>query len=140
MVRSLQEMPKMVRNVWSLSEGELLLFLAPNQNWKQDQDKPLFVVCFLISNLASESLKKISNNNFENHLSTKGQLISIGLFGVFNFSKKNTPERVFGLQVRYRELDIFKEILGIFWKEFFGRNFFGRIFLGGILWEEFLHC
>ena len=31
--------------------------------------------------------------------------------------KTNNPERVFGLQVRYRELDIFK-ILEIFWKIF----------------------
>ena len=38
---------------------------------------------------------------------------------------KNKPERVFGLQVRCRELDSFK-ILGIFWdifREFFLRNF-----------------
>ena len=46
-----------------------------------------------MSNLASESFKKISNNNFENYLSTKGQLISIGLFGVFNSSKKLTKRQ-----------------------------------------------
>jgi hypothetical protein len=68
---------------------------------------------------------------------------------------------VFGLQVRCRELDIFK-ILEIFWKlfgifleffmriliwriflvELFGRIFLGRIFLGGFFvegffWEDF---
>ena len=40
----------------------------------------------------------------------------------------NKPERVFGLIVRCRELDIFK-ILGIFWA------FFGHFL--GILWEIF---
>ena len=67
--------------------------------------------------------------------------------------EENKPERVFGLQVRCMELDIFK-ILGIFWNsgllvEFFGdflggfflRNYFGgffwRIFLGDIFWEKF---
>ena len=60
----------------------------------------------------------------------------------------NIPERVFGLQVRYRELDIFKirnffekffgnflEFFGIFWGNFldcFWRNFLERIF-----WENF---
>ena len=56
----------------------------------------------------------------------------------------NQPERVFGLQVRYKELDIFKilqKFWDIFWKffgffwEFFG-NFLGG-FLGGIFLEEF---
>ena len=63
--------------------------------------------------------------------------------------KKNKPERLFGLQVRCRELDIFKiriflrNCLKIFW-EFFGFFFwnfwfFLKIFLNfsrGILWEE----
>ena len=71
------------------------------------------------------------------------------------YSLVNKPERVFGLQVRCRELDIFKIIEffefwgdffgGIFWKDFFGRilweDFFGRIFLGGffgrIFWEDY---
>ena len=71
--------------------------------------------------------------------------------------KLNKPERVFGLQVQCRELDIFKIIEclefwgeffsrifledffgGIFWNDFFGRIFFGRIFLRGNLWEELL--
>ena len=53
----------------------------------------------------------------------------------YSFSKtlSNKPERVFGLQVRCKELDIFKilGIFGIFGEEFFWRNFFG-VFLGGI--------
>ena len=52
--------------------------------------------------------------------------------------KINKPERVFGLQVRCRELDIFK-ILEISW--IFGGNFlvgfFGGIFLGGMFWDIF---
>ena len=78
-------------------------------------------------------------------------------------SKINKPEKVFGLQVRCRELDIFKNLGifeklfgiffdfwgnffggffgGIFREEFFERNilgrFFGTIFLRGIFWEEF---
>ena len=42
----------------------------------------------------------------------------------------NKPERVFGLQVRWKELDTFK-ILEIF------RNFFWRNFFVGIFLEEF---
>ena len=77
----------------------------------------------------------------------------------------NKPERVFGLQVRCRELDIFKIrnflrnclkkfmifsgfLGGIFWiflgfflEDFFGgffwEEFFGRNFFGRIFWEEF---
>ena len=69
----------------------------------------------------------------------------------------NKPERVFGLQVRYRELYIFKirnfwEILwffrgfvfyfswilfgGIFWEDFLW-GFFGGIFLWGFFWRIF---
>ena len=78
----------------------------------------------------------------------------------------NKPERVFGLQVRCRKLDIFKisrnclelfwifegiVLVRIFWEEFLGRIFLGEIFemivlggrnfgvrnlLGGIFWEE----
>ena len=66
--------------------------------------------------------------------------------------KKNKPKRVFSLQVRCRESDIFK-IFGIFWeivwkffgflgdffKNYFGgifwEKFFGRIFLGGFFWR-----
>ena len=53
----------------------------------------------------------------------------------------NKPERVFGLQVQWREWDTFK-ILEIFWEflyisgNFLG--FFWRIFFGGIFWEKFL--
>ena len=52
---------------------------------------------------------------------------------------KNKPERVFSLQVRCRELDIFK-ILEIFWEIFW--NLFGIFwifwnFFGGIFWENF---
>ena len=76
---------------------------------------------------------------------------------------KNKPERVFGLQVRWRELDTFKilekfweifwkcfgflrgifgEFFGrIFWEDFFGEifweDFLGEFFLGGFFWEEF---
>ena len=75
----------------------------------------------------------------------------------------NKPERVFGLQVRCRKLDIFKwfeKLLGIFleflgnfgnfsgffwrnflgemfWEKFFGRIFFWKDFLGGFFWEDF---
>ena len=73
--------------------------------------------------------------------------------------EKNKPERVFGLQVRCKELDIFKirnllrnclEIVWIF-SRFFGGNFFEfswiflrifgffvRIFLRGFFREDFL--
>ena len=54
--------------------------------------------------------------------------------------RENKPERVFGLQLRWRELDTFKILeifeklfeycLGIFWQDFFWRNLFGGIFLG----------
>ena len=72
---------------------------------------------------------------------------------------KKQAERVFGLKVPCRELDIFKilgfflEIVwiffwisweifgnffgGFFLEDFFWRNFFGG-FLGGIFWEELL--
>ena len=65
-------------------------------------------------------------------------------------ANENKPERVFGLKVRCRELDIFKileffeKLFGIFFRffffflDFFGNllgifmeEFFGRIFLGG---------
>ena len=61
----------------------------------------------------------------------------------------NKPERVFGLQVRCRELDIFKirnflrnclDFFGILLEDFFGillEDFFGRIFLEGFSWEKF---
>jgi hypothetical protein len=63
----------------------------------------------------------------------------------------NKPERVVGLQVRYRELDIFKirnflrNCLKFFWifSGFFAGifriflGFFGRNFLGGFFWEDF---
>ena len=54
---------------------------------------------------------------------------------------KNKPERVFGLQVRCRELDIFK-ILEIVWEIvwkffwFFG-EIFSRIFRGDFFWRIF---
>ena len=59
---------------------------------------------------------------------------------------KNKLERVFGLQVRCRELEIFKileKCFENFWGNFFVRNFLvgffvGGIFFGGILWEELL--
>ena len=51
---------------------------------------------------------------------------------------RKKPERVFGLQVRCRELDIFKilEMFWIFWGEFFSRIFW-RYFVG-FFWEDFL--
>jgi hypothetical protein len=61
--------------------------------------------------------------------------------------KGNKPEWVFGLQLRCRELDIFKiffeKLFGNFLDflgEFFSRIFFGGIFLGVFLedfWGEF---
>ena len=69
--------------------------------------------------------------------------------------RRNKHKRDFVLQVRCRELDIFKffeKLLGnfldlfgkfwkffrsIFWEEFFGRNVF-EDFFGRIFWEEFL--
>ena len=64
----------------------------------------------------------------------------------------NKPERVFDLQVRCRELGIFKllrncweifwsfrKFLGIFQdflEKFFGRNILGGFFLGGFFWED----
>ena len=49
MFGNLQEMPKMIMNVWSLSEVELLQFVAPNLcdfdpgfDAGSDQDKPLY--------------------------------------------------------------------------------------------------
>ena len=76
-------------------------------------------------------------------------LLSSSLF-IFKYNK---PERVFGLQMRCRELDSFK-ILEIFWGIFriFGEflllggflggilleELFGRNFLGGFFWEDFL--
>ena len=74
----------------------------------------------------------------------------LGVQGKIQTLHKNKPERVFGLQVRWSELNIFKILgiyLGIFLEEFFGRNilrgifwkkFFWRIFLEGFFWEEFL--
>ena len=56
-----------------------------------------------------------------------------------NNQKKNEPEWVFGLQVRCRELDIFKirnflrNCLEFFWI-FFG--IFGGNFLGGFFWKD----
>ena len=66
-------------------------------------------------------------------------------------SRENKPERVFGLQVRCRELDIFKilEMFWIFWGNFlveffggfFGGVFFRRnfleVFFVGFFWEDF---
>ena len=55
-----------------------------------------------------------------------------GTLKFVNLAKKhkNKPERVFGLQVRCRELDIFKifEIFWIFWGDFFGGFFLGIFF------------
>ena len=64
--------------------------------------------------------------------------------------EKNKSERVFGLQVRYRELDMYfqnQELLEKLFGNFFGNFggnfldfswiFFGRIF-GRIFWEEFV--
>ena len=55
---------------------------------------------------------------------------------------KNKPERVFDLQVRYRELDILKirNFWEIVWKFFGFSGIFGGIFLdifGGFSFEEF---
>ena len=86
--------------------------------------------------------EKLENNQvttLDHHY--KGQLNSKGLFVLFQFSqiKNNKPERGFGLQVRCRELDIFKirnseksfEIsFWIFFEDFFWRNFFEGNFLG----------
>ena len=60
----------------------------------------------------------------------------------------NKPERVFDLQVRCRELDIFKLLRNcweIFWsfRKFLGifqdflEKFFGRNILGGFFWKDF---
>ena len=50
----------------------------------------------------------------------------------------NKPERVFGLQVRWKELDTFK-ILEIFWDIFWiFLDFFLGIFLGGFFWRNIL--
>ena len=102
-------------------------------------------------------------NNFMKKGSKSGLSKTFGpILGFYT----NKPERVFGLQVLCRELDIFKIIEcfeffgeffgriflgGFFWKDFFGGDFFGgifwndflggffwRIFLGGILWEVLL--
>ena len=60
--------------------------------------------------------------------------------------QKNKPERVFGLQVRWRELDTFKilhffgiflDISGNFLGGFFRSNFLGGFFLGGFFLEDF---
>ena len=65
--------------------------------------------------------------------------------------RKNKPERIFGLQVRCKVLDIFKikeffeKLSGTFLdflREFFGKNFlgdvFGRIFLGEFFGRNYL--
>ena len=76
-------------------------------------------------------------------------VIQIAINYSLAISIPNKPERVFGLQMRCRELDIFKirnslEILWIFWGffgicfGFFGGFFFGGIF-GRILLEDFLN-
>jgi hypothetical protein len=78
----------------------------------------------------------------------------INFFRIWNLNK---PERVFSLQVRCRELDIFKIrnflrnclkifwifsgfLGGIFWifLGFFLEDFFWRIFFGGFFWRIFL--
>ena len=59
----------------------------------------------------------------------------VSVYKNFGEWKKNKPKRVFGLQVRCRELDVFK-ILEIFWEidwKFFG--FFGY-FLRGFFWRN----
>ena len=58
--------------------------------------------------------------------------------------KINKPERVFSLQVLWRELDIFKileifwKLFGFFWRYFFEGNFLGRIFLEDFFWRNYL--
>ena len=90
----------------------------------------------------------------------------IGTFGKLFAFWKNKPERVFGLQVRCRELEFFEilfwNFLDFFWnfwgsfgiflnflgdfflkffrnfsEGFFWRNFFWRNFFWGIFWEKF---
>ena len=72
--------------------------------------------------------------------------MTLKIIGVFH---ENKPERVFGLQVRCRELDIYKirfflrNCLQIFWiysgflGEIFLEDFSGKIFLGGFFREDF---
>ena len=60
----------------------------------------------------------------------------------FWVSEINKPKRVFGLQVRWRDLDtfkIFEKFFGNF-LDFFGNflgGFFWRNFSGGFVWEKF---
>ena len=103
------------------------------------------------------------NSDFRIHDLCKFVILFQALFCEFlaiSWFWKNKPERVFGLKVRCRELDIFKilDIFGIFLEffwNFFGffwesikiflgnfwrifcEEFFGGNFLGGIFWEEF---
>ena len=65
-----------------------------------------------------------------------GRILLKEFFGRNYLVEINKPERVFGLQVRCRELDVFK-ILEIF-EKLFG-NFLDLLgnFLGGIFWKEF---
>ena len=71
-------------------------------------------------------------------------------YKVISKSTSNKLKRVFGLQVRCRELVIFKirnflrnclDFLGdfswIFLEDFFGKNFLGRIFCEDFLWGSF---
>ena len=89
----------------------------------------------------------------------KNIFLKVGKRQAISKQMMNKPEKVFGLQVRWWELDTFKileifwEIIwisfGFFWEFFFGiylEKFFGRIFLriflggffGKICWEDFL--
>ena len=91
------------------------------------------------ANTSLEDSQALSSENLERKI-----LEAIGNY-FFNIAVtyNNKPERVFGHQVRCRELDIFKIFFEIVWifLGFFGWNFsggfFGRNFLGGIVWELF---
>ena len=84
---------------------------------------------------------------FPNFFLTFVQLYSMQLFSADpTIFTKNKPERVFSLQVRWRELDTFK-ILEIFWEivwklfVFFWNSlgiFFGGFFWGIFCWDIFL--